>query len=561
VRLIYHILSYKILSFMKTTTQMKVSSVIKSLASIIVFGGFAYTAYVFTFNSIRYMLEIAHMGTFLLHRFLSMLLYVFFLSVNVGNVIVSFATLYRSKETAYLLTKPVSHTELFIIKFFDNFFYSSATLLMIAIAVLVGYGTYFELPWTFYINTLAFLFFPFMLIAASLGVTALILLVILAGKIGPKATMVSIVFGYVGVVVAYFKMTNPGRLVQSVMVNFPFTEQYFGYLDPPASKYLPNHWIIETLYWNLKGDMTEVLSNSAILIVTCLCCLAVMILAAKRFYYRSWLVSLEMKARKETDATSRGLFSFTKSSFFERQTEVLLKKEIFQFFREPSQWIHLGIILLLIIIFVASIFQLQLGSNNPYLETIAYLVMFMFNAFLITSIALRFVYPIVSVEGLSFWKVRSAPVHMRNVYWLKFLLAILPVLFMNEILMIASHHAIAHHRMVVLSGLITSVFVVLASVSLNLGMGTLFADYRETNPIKISSSQGATITFLLSIAYLVLLIALMFFPLFGYFQMVFKHVPFSSTFYFVSYAITILASIIIIIVSHLFGLREIKRDF
>ncbi len=559
--ILYHIISYKILSFFKTTTQMNAQSIAKSVASLIVFGGFAFCAYTFTFDSIQYMMQTAKMGSFLLHRFLSMLLYVFFLSINVGNIIVSYATLYRSKETTYLLTKPISHTQLFVVKFLDNFFYSSGTLFMIAIAVLFGYGTYFQLHWTFYVNTLLFLFFPFMLIAASLGVTALMGMVILARKIGAKATLTTIVVGYLGVVIAYFKMTNPGRLVNSVMKSFPNTDKYFGFLDPPASKFLPNHWMVEVLYWNLKGNMTYVLLNTAMLIVACILCLTVMILVAKKFYYKSWLAHLELRAKSETEATATGVFSFSRPSVFESQTAALLKKEFWQFIREPSQWIHLGIIGLLIIIFVASIFQLQLGTNNPYLETVSYLVMFVFNAFLITSVALRFVYPIMSIEGLSFWKVKSAPIKMSKVYWLKFMIVVIPMLVANEVLMIASHRAIAHHQVIVVTGLLVSVFVALTIVSMNLGAGTFFADYRETNPIKISSSQGATVTFLLTIAYLVMIIALLFIPLYGYFQMVFKGVKLVSGMFIFSIGLLVVASIIIMLISHLVGLKAIKRDF
>jgi ABC-2 type transport system permease protein len=561
MRTLFHIVWYKALSFFKTTTQLKVASIAKSIASLFVFGGFALGAYFFTFNTIQYIMEVADLGSFLLHRFLSMLLYVFFLSINIGNIIVSYATLYRSKETEFFFTKPVPHLSLFIIKFLDNFFYSSTTLFMIALAVLFGYGQYFQLPWTFYVNTLVFLFLPFMLIAASLGVTALMLLMKVAGKIGTKATLISLVVAYVGVVIAYFKLINPAKLVNGVMKHFPYTDQYFGYLDPPASTFLPNHWMTEALYWNLKGETASVVSNTALLILVSAACVSLMFFIARKLYYKSWLSYLELKAHSETHATANGFFSFAKKSMFEPQTAVLIKKEFWQFFREPSQWIHLAIILLLIVVFVASIFQLTLGTNQPYLQTVSYLVMYVFNAFLVTSVALRFVYPMMSTEGMSFWKVRSAPIQLNKVYWLKFLLAVIPVLIANELLMIASHHAIAHHQMIVLMGLMTSVFVALSIISMNLGTGTFFADYRETNPIKISSSQGATLTFLMSIAYLVFLIAMLFFPLFGYFQMAYKHIPYSSAMFFVSIGVFLLGSAIVMFISHTVGLKAIKRDF
>ncbi|HZY10060.1 MAG TPA: hypothetical protein VFF29_02800, partial [Bacteroidota bacterium] len=101
---ILHILSFKLLSSVKLTMELRIDNIVKNLASIIVFGGFAIGAFYFTQTSTAYLLDNTRIGLFLFHRFLSMLLFVFFLSINVGNIIVAYATFYRSEETMYLLT-------------------------------------------------------------------------------------------------------------------------------------------------------------------------------------------------------------------------------------------------------------------------------------------------------------------------------------------------------------------------------------------------------------------------------------------------------------------------
>src|SRR5712691_102676 len=162
---ILHILRYKLLSFIKVNIDLRFESIVKNVGSFIVYTGFSVGTFLFTRAVIAFLLEQVHIGQFLLHRFLSMLLYVFFLSVNVGNIIVSFSTLYKSNEVSYLLTKPLSHTNLFVIKFLDNFFYSSTTLFLIGLSVLLGYGSYFHHSWTFYGWAMMLLFIPFMLLA------------------------------------------------------------------------------------------------------------------------------------------------------------------------------------------------------------------------------------------------------------------------------------------------------------------------------------------------------------------------------------------------------------
>jgi len=67
-------------------------------------------------------------------------------------MVVSFSTLYKSQEVFHLFTKPISFTNIFLIKFLDNFFYSSTTLLLIITAVLLGYGNYFNFSFGFILS-------------------------------------------------------------------------------------------------------------------------------------------------------------------------------------------------------------------------------------------------------------------------------------------------------------------------------------------------------------------------------------------------------------------------
>ena len=102
-----------------------------------------------------------------------MILYVFFVTVNMGNIIVCYATLYRSDEVQFLMSVPISHAKIFLIRFVDNFFYSSSTLALIGISALLGYGSYFGVPWYFYLFVTLFVFLPFMVIAGVMAVITL----------------------------------------------------------------------------------------------------------------------------------------------------------------------------------------------------------------------------------------------------------------------------------------------------------------------------------------------------------------------------------------------------
>ncbi|HEY4643263.1 MAG TPA: hypothetical protein VIH68_00930, partial [Bacteroidota bacterium] len=190
------ILDMKVKSFFKSTFDLRTQSLIKNFSSFVIFVGFAVGAFFFARSITMYMLVQAKIGLFLFHRFVSMLLYVFFISINLGNMVVCYATLYKSREVQFLLTQPVSHAKIFVVKFLDNFFYSSTTLFLVGLSVLLGYGSYFHMPWYSYILLMVFVLIPFMLIAALLAAVVLMVLLQVGAKISFRRLIAGLVVLY-----------------------------------------------------------------------------------------------------------------------------------------------------------------------------------------------------------------------------------------------------------------------------------------------------------------------------------------------------------------------------
>jgi len=65
---------------------------------------------------------------------------------------------------------------------------------------------------------------------------------------------------------------------------------------------------------------------------------------------------------------------------------------------------------------------------------------------------------------------------------------------------------------------INMAIVTVALVSLNFGMGGIFLNLKEKNAIRIASSQGASITLLLSLMFLIMIVIILFVPVFNFFQ-------------------------------------------
>jgi hypothetical protein len=106
------------------------------------------------------------------------------------------------------------------------------------------------------------------------------------------------------------------------------------------------------------------------------------------------------------------------------------------------------------------------------------------------------------------------------VYLHKFFSSFVLVFFVAEILAVVSNSMMRDNPVLILVGVVCTAFVSLALTGLNLGAGAYFASYNEKNPIRVASSQGASLTFLASMLYLGCVVLVLVVPLNRYFEMV-----------------------------------------
>ncbi|HTP79569.1 MAG TPA: hypothetical protein VMM57_04110 [Bacteroidota bacterium] len=565
--MLFHILRYKFRMFLATTFDFRPVTVIRGLGSILVYGAFAVGAYTFAHSVTAYVMDQTRAGLYLYHQFISMMMFVFFMAVNLGNIIVSYATLYKSSEVNFLLTKPVTYTNVFVLKFLDNFLYSSTTLFLVGFTVLLGYGRYFGYPWYFFVGVLLFVLVPFMFLAACLAVIVLMGIMKTASRIGFRRVMAGLFLLYFLFIFLFFRVTNPIQLVQDVNRYYPNVDQYLSELSPGFLSYLPNHWVSQFLFYVARNDLPRALPYVAILIGTSMAAFVICLLVARRFYFRSWNVALQVQALGSTpyDPDRISFFDFRRGGLLPPQLDSLVKKELFTFLREPSQWIHLLVMVILTFLFVMSASNLDLHLRATEFQLITYLVLFAFGGFLSSSLALRFIFPLISLEGKAYWSIRSAPVEPARIYGLKLLMGFALLLVLSELVAISTNIPFVrftHHRPVLLwFGIFSAFWISLAVASMNLGLGGYFSNFSEKNPIRLASSQGATLSFLFTLVFLLVLIAIVIVPLTGYFQWLFIFKPFDLRSIVVPGTSIAVVSMVLALAASAVGLQTLGRDF
>lgn len=559
---IIHILKYKLISYIRLESRFTFSNFVKNLGSGLIYFAFAIGAFLFSQNIIRFLLIDINVGLFLLHEFISMILFIFFMSVNLGNIIVSYSTLYKSNEVNFLLTKPVSPSKIFYLKFLDNFFYSSSTLLMVLLSMLAGYVVYFK------INVLGFLllllnFFPFIFSAGSLGVIILLVIIRFANRFGMRKVFAALGVFYIIILALFFKINSPLSLVSSIMKRYPFYDRdtYLGEFLPPIVKWLPNNWLSQSAYRIIKNDIPVLIGFTYLQIVLSLLLFSIALYLGHRWYFKTWLLnSIITSDQNANRKKSKPFFAFEKISILKSQTESIIKRDLLLFLREPSQVIHSLVLLFLIVIFVLSVSGMKfIGFGNFYLQTIIYLSVFLFNLFFISTLSLRFIFPLISLEGLAYWKLKSAPVKVNSFIKNKLIVLSSIILIISAGLSFFSNYKFGF--LLTIFSLTVTLFAAAAIISINFGMGGIFSNYKEKNAIRLSSSQGATLSFLTNIVYLLFLIILLFKPVSQLFLSIMIKEYFDITVFLQALIPISIISIIIIFTYLKIAYQSLQKDF
>ena len=559
---IIHILKYKLISYIRLESRFTFGYFVKNIGSGLIYFAFAVGAFFFSQNLIRFLLVDINVGLFLLHEFISMILFIFFMSVNLGNIIVSYSTLYKSNEVNFLLTKPVSPSKIFFLKFLDNFFYSSSTLIMVLLSMLAGYVVYFKINvWGFLLLLLNF--FPFMISAGSLGVIILLIIIRFANRFGMRKVFAALGVSYFLIILLFFKINSPISLVYSIMKHYPFYDRdtYLGEFLPPIVKLLPNNWLSQSAYRIIKNDITGLIGFTYLQIVLSLLLFSIALYLGHKWYFKTWLLNSKMTSDQDANRKiSKPFFAFEKFSILKSQTESIIKRDILLFFREPSQVIHSIVLLFLIVIFVISVSGMKFaGFGNFYLQTIIYLSVFLFNLFFISTLSLRFIFPLISLEGLSFWKLKSAPIKVNSFIKNKLIVISSIILFISAGLSFFSNYKFGF--LLTIFSLTVTLFASAAIVSINFGMGGIFSNYKEKNAIRLSSSQGATLSFLTNIVYMFFLIVLLFKPVSQLFLSIMIKEYFDLTIFLQALIPIGLVSVIIIYAYLKIAYRSLQKDF
>jgi ABC-2 type transport system permease protein len=197
------------------------------------------------------------------------------------------------------------------------------------------------------------------------------------------------------------------------------------------------------------------------------------------------------------------------------ERRALLIKDLKVFLRDTSQWSQLLLLLALALVYVYNFRVLDL-DRIPYMSRLlknAYaFVNLAMAAFVMSAIAVRFVFPAVSSEGRAFWMVRSSPVRMSSFLWSKFWVGFLPILLLAEALTLVSNRMLGVAAELRAGALVAIALLTLALVALACGMGARYPRFGAESLTHVAGSYGGVAFMVVAVLFIVVNVALLAWP-------------------------------------------------
>jgi len=471
-------------------------------------GGFCVFLFFVSYWSFSFLQEYFGEAVDLFSLFFALLFFALLIMLVFSNAIISYSSLYHTRETEQLFTLPVPVEHVFGYKFAESALFSSWAFLLLGLPPMLAYGLSVDAGAGFYVAILAF-FVGFVGIPASIG-NALAML--FAFALSPKTRRTLLItagsLGAIGAIIGCFFMATwrlsghmpyfwMGRLLERLQ-----------FMQHPL---LPSFWIAEGLRQSANGQVSRGLFFLLVIVVNSAAGYALCDWLARATYLRGWTRAQEGRPRRQRHSAFR-----SRNRWLNAPGLVLLEKDWVTFRRDPAQWMQCAILLGLLGLYFFNLRNLSYHVSEPFWKNLTSFLNLAASCLVLATLITRFVFPLFSLEGRRFWILGLAPIRREKILWGKFAFAAGLSTVIVEVLISVSNVMLGSSPLVLWLQIATVAVVCFALSGLAVGMSALYPKFDEDNPSKIVSSFGGTLTLILSLIYVVLIICLEAMPIHYY---------------------------------------------
>lgn len=505
---LYLLLSPRLLSLKNSLSGYKRG--VKKRTLVVAFTGLIFWGLMFFLSArvLIYFRSVEVIGDMLAHHLLAMVLLTFFSLLIFSNIITALSNLYLSMDLELYHSSPAGLKEVFASRSIFTIIDSSWMLLVFGLPIMMAYAFVYR-PGLGYYLTVFHMGLAMTVIAAGIGILFTMIMVSIFPAQRTKDIIMLLVIFVTVALYLMFRFLRPERLADPDA--FFSVMQYVSALKSPDSPYLPTHWITKALWAHLSsGEKEGYLFNIAITWNTALAISAINIWTAGAIYFKGFSKSQEAK-RRRGGRKLLDLFLSVVRRPVRADLASILDKDARTFFRDNTQWTQLLLLGALVVVYLYNFSVLPLERSPIRLDFLQNEIAFLnmgLAGFVLSAVAVRFIFPAVSSEGKAFWLICSSPMSLKRFLWGKFLLYLFPMIFLAEALIILTNYLLNVTAFMMLLSSITIFFAVFGIVALGIGFGALYPKFNFENISQVSTGFGGLMFMIFSAIFIAIIIAL-----------------------------------------------------
>lgn len=459
-------------------------------------------------------------GGLLVAKLLEMLLLTLLFMVLFSSIIAALSAFYLSEELPVLMSSPQPVTRIFRSRFIIMSFESSWMVVAFFMPALLAFATALNASATAYFIFPLFLVM-FILLPNMIGaLTALTL-----SSFFPIRQMKKM-FQFLSMLVLTGLVFFLRSLEAEKLLNpsyFQDISQYLLSLQVPLINYSPSFWMHSaTISLFRNNDIAGAFMQITPMIMLIVAGLYILTTLSARFYRDSWQKSMEAVDNQVLSLERLRSVIIWPLRFTSNAFRVIATKEVTNFLRDPAIFSQIFMMGAIIFVYGYNLSILPLKDlPTLYSGEINDSLVFLngpFIGFILASIGMRFVYPSISMEGRAFWAVKSSPVKVGRILFIKYFIYLVPMLILGNVLCAVTNSifSVSHPILFYLS-FINVTIIACVVTALAIGAGAIYAEFDADSPLRIAGSYGGFIYMVLSGLFVLNLLLFEAYPMFRFF--------------------------------------------
>lgn len=476
--------------------------------------GLGFWAFIYTilYKLLVYFRGVPDLGPFLGGKLLGLILIGFFSLLLLSNIITALSSFFLARDLDLLVAAPVDWLALYGAKLLETGVNASWMVVLMAVPMFAAFGVAYHGGPLFPLIVLG-VFIPFLVVPAVIGSAITLLLVNIFPARRTRDILSVIAVLAAGGIVLLFRIVRPERLARPE--GFRSLVEFVTILRTPTSPFLPSEWVQKSvLGWlNNRPDWLPFY----LLWSTAAAAFVLGALLHRGLYATGFSKAQESGQRwARSSAGSRFFFRLLRPLGILRRELVL--KELRLFFRDTTQWSQLILLAVLVVVYVFNIKYLPLKGEGItfFLVNVIPFLNLVLAGFVLASIAARFIFPSVSLEGRTLWLLRSSPMPVKDLLWAKFWVGTTPLLLLALGIVGVTNTLLQVSDFMFAVSIMTITFMTLALCGMALGFGTLFPQFETENAAQIPTSFGGLVFMIASVGLIAGVVTLEARPVYSY---------------------------------------------